>query len=338
MRVLFLAGLDVSLPGGLETHLRELALALTARGHAVDLAARPVPYPPLSTVERFDPAHYDVIHHHAGPWPAGLDGGDRYVRTLHFCVAGKMAAYVRMGRLRTLANPGNWRGFREERAAVRRRGRFIAVSGRVRDEFARHHGLDPARAVVIPNGILPGGPRLGRAAWRRRQGIPDNLPVLLTIGRRDFVKGHALLERAWRRFRGGGRDALWVRVGDEAPAREPGRWTTGPLPHGDVREWIAAADVGALPSHYEGCSVALVEMVGGGLYTLAHDVGNAAEVIHPGTGVLVAPREADWAAALERAFPAAHPPAAPHAAHRPGFEAEYSWDAIAARVEEVYAG
>jgi glycosyltransferase involved in cell wall biosynthesis len=333
VKVLFLAGLDVSLPGGLETHLRELALALTARGHAVDIAGRPVPYPPLSTVERFDAARYDVIHHHAGRWPAGLDAGERYVGTLHFCVAGKMAAYVRMGRLRTLVNPANWRALGEERASVRRRGRFIAVSARVRDEFARHHGFDGSRAVVIPNGILPGSPRQGRSAWRERNGIPEDLPVLLTVGRRDFVKGHALLERAWSRFRSGGRDALWVRVGDDAPAREPGRWTTGPVPHEDVREWIAAADVGALPSHYEGCSVALLEMAGGGLYTLAHDVGNAAEVIRPGVGELVAPRESDWVAALGHAFSATGATARP----APGLDAEYSWDAIAARVEGVYA-
>jgi glycosyltransferase involved in cell wall biosynthesis len=331
VKILLAADLDISLPGGLETHLRELATALGARGHAVDLFARPVPCPPLSTVPRLAPDGYDIVHHHAGAWPGTLDVGGRYVRTLHFCVAGKMAAYVRQGRLRTLANPANWRALREERAAVRRRGRFIAVSERVRDEFVRHHGLGRGVAVVIPNGVSPGPARIGRAAWRARHEIPERLPVLLTIGRRDFVKGHDLLERAWRRLRASGLEALWVRVGDDAPSREDARWTTGPVSHDEVREWIDAADVGALPSYYEGCSVALLEMAAGQLYLLSHDVGNAAELLGDSrTGELVRPREPDWVRALARALSAAERD------RSPGLGPEYAWDAIAARVEAVY--
>lgn len=332
MKVLFYADLDVSLPGGLETHLRELARALARRGHQVDLFARPVPFPPLSTVARFDPTGYDVVHHHAGTWPPGLDAGDRYVRTLHFCVAAKMETYVRMGRLRTLANPANWRAVAEERAAARRRGRFIAVSERVRAEFARFHRLDPEQVAILPNGVAPEPPREGRAAWRARQGIPETMPVLLTIGRRDFVKGHALLERAWRRLRRADLAALWVRVGDDAPSRAPGRWTTGPVPHDEVREWIAAADVGALPSYYEGCSVALLEMVGGRLYTLAHDVGGAVEALRDGAGAIVARNEAAWVSALARALAEREA----LRAQSPGLSEEYGWDAIAAGTERVY--
>jgi len=332
VRILLAADLDISLPGGLETHLRELARALVARGHEVDLFARPVPFPPFSMVSRLDPRGYDVIHHHAGAWPSGLDVGERYVRTLHFCVAGKMEAYLRLGRFRTLVNPANWRAVREERAAVKRGGRIIAVSTRVRDEFARHHGLDPSRATVLSNGVVAAGPLVGRAAWRARHEIPDALPVLLTIGRRDFVKGHELLERAWGRLQGAGFEGLWVRVGDEAGRREPGRWTTGPVSHEEVREWIAAADVGALPSHYEGCSVALLEMIAGRLYTLAHDVGNARDVVGSSRGEVVLAREAAWVRALGRAF------AANGRAPSPGLSAEYTWEAIAARVEGIYRG
>ena len=50
-------------------------------------------------------------------------------------------------------------------------------------------------------------------------------------------------------------------------------------------------DAFALPSYYEGCSVALLEMLAGGLFTLAHDVGNAAEVIRPGANGEIVPRE-----------------------------------------------
>jgi len=333
VRILLHAGVDLSLPGGVETHLRELARCLTARGHQVDLYARPVPYPPFSTVADFDPARYDVIHDHGYEWPRGLDVGGRYVRTLHFCVAAKMKTYVRLGRLRTLANPANWRARAVERASVRRRGRVIAVSARVRDEFARHHGLDPAGVAVIPNGVLFEKPARGRAAWRATNGVAPGAPVLLTIGRRDFVKGTALLARAWEEVRARVPDAIWVEAGGVGHEIRPGRLTTGSISHADVLEWIAAADVGALPSYYEGCSVALLEMLAGGLPSLAHDVGNASEVIVPGANGAIVPRDAAaWAAAIIGAL--GRPAAA--VSRAPALGPEYRWDAIAERVEGVY--
>jgi glycosyltransferase involved in cell wall biosynthesis len=333
VKVLLHAGVDISLPGGVETHLRELARCLTARGHEVDLFARPVPYPPFRTVADFDPARYDVIHDHGYEWPRSLDVGGRYVRTLHFCVAAKMDTYVRLGRLQTLVNPANWRARACERAAIDRRGRVIAVSARVRDEFARHHGLDPARAVVIPNGVAFAKPSQSRDAWRASHGIAPGTPVLLTVGRRDFVKGTALLERAWVQVRARVPGALWVVAGGDAREVRPDRLTTGPIPHPDVLAWISAADVGALPSYYEGCSVALLEMLAGGLPALAHDVGNAAEVIEPNVNGALVPRDAAaWTSELVAAFGGASRTRAP------ALGPEYGWDAIAARVEAVYVG
>src|SRR4249919_1220655 len=153
MKVLLHAGVDVSLPGGLETHLRELGAGLVARGHDVEVFGRASGASPLAVVAAPDPARYDVVHSHGVPWPAAFDRHPGVVRTLHFCVAAKMRTYVRLGRLRTLANLANWRAVREERSWARRPGRLIAVSERVRSDFARLHGLDPARAEVIPNGI-----------------------------------------------------------------------------------------------------------------------------------------------------------------------------------------
>ena len=96
MRVLVVAGLDLSLPGGVETHLRELTRELLERGHGVSVYGRwsrreAGPPPPL--VERVDPARYDVVHHHGGHWDRSWDAGDRYLRTFHFSVAGKMCSF-----------------------------------------------------------------------------------------------------------------------------------------------------------------------------------------------------------------------------------------------------
>lgn len=331
MRILLLGGVDLSKPGGLETHLLELSRCLAARGHEVAIYGRPESLPPHTMVSTADPSRYDVIHDHGG-WPAGgLHPTPRHVRTLHFCVAAKMAAYVRIGRLRTLVNPGNWRARAAERAAVGRAERFIAVSRRVQSEFERHHGLDPRRATVIPNGASFAPPKVGREAWRARHEIAPDAPVLLTIGRSDFVKGYDILSRAWSRVRAAIPGAIWVIAGGNAPERAPGRYATGSIPREDVVEWIHAADVGALPSYYEGCSVALLEMLAGGLPSLAHDVGNAADVIRPGVNGAIVPRDPGaWASALVEWLRRAPRRAAE------GLEHSYRWESIAERVEGVY--
>lgn len=332
MRVLLHAGVDPTLPGGLETHLRELAAGLAARGHEVEMAGSSRPLPPFRGVREVSPERYDVIHFHGGRWPRALHRQPHVISTLHFCVAAKMAAYVRIGRLRTLANLPNWRAVGAERGLARRSPRLIAVSERVRAEFARHHGVDPARAVVIPNGYVPRPPAESRAALRARYGLDPTAPVLLTIGRDDFVKGHGLLARAWERTGETTPDAVWVTVGGRAPARAAGRLVTGPVPHGEVASWIAAADFGALPSWYEGCSVALLEMLAGGLFTLAHDVGNAAEVIRAGVnGAIVPPAEGAWVKAIGAVLES--PPG-----RVPPLEGGYAWPAIVERTETVYRG
>jgi glycosyltransferase involved in cell wall biosynthesis len=120
-------------------------------------------------------------------------------------------------------------------------------------------------------------------------------------------------------------------VGGRASARAGSRIVTGPVPPQEVVDWIHASDFGAFPSYYEGCSLALLEMLAGGLYTLAHDVGNAAEVIRPGgNGEILPPRVFEWAAALRRL--ASDPPARPEQ----GLDPAFGWGALTARTEAVY--
>jgi len=327
MNILLTADVDLSKPGGLETHVLELSERLRARGHGVDLWSRGIP----NAVRALEPSRYDILHRHTMAWPRSVDPGPRVVTTLHFCVAAKMDAYVHLGRWKTLARPGNWTAWADERRTARAPGALIAVSKRVRDEFARIHGIDPARVTVIPNGASFAPPSEGREAWRRKHGIEPDTPVLLTIGRHDFVKGYDLLERAWGEVRSRHPRALWVVVGGSGPARSGGRLVTGSVPRDHVTAWIHASDLGALPSYYEGCSVALLEMLAGGLITLAHDVGGASEAIRAGENGELVPRDANaWIHALDRAFRASP------ARRSPGLDPAYRWDAIVDSIEEVY--
>jgi glycosyltransferase involved in cell wall biosynthesis len=86
------------------------------------------------------------------------------------------------------------------------------------------------------------------------------------------------------------------------------------------------------PSYYEGNSVALLEMLAGGLYTLASSVGAAAEVIRPGVnGEILERTDLAWATALSRHL------TTPPARVRDGLPQSYRWEEVAARVESVYA-
>jgi len=331
MRILLIAGVDLALPGGLETHVRELAAGLERRGHEVEVFAHSSAQTPLRLVESVEPRRYDVIHDHTGSVSPGRLAGPQLVRTLHFCVAAKMAAYVRLGRLRTLANPNNWQAVRIERERSQSAATLIAVSERVRREFARFHGLDPGRASVVPNGASFAAPAEVRERLRARHGIPAGAPVALTVGRDDFVKGFGLFSRAWSGSGAAEQGAVWVTVGGRAPSRAASRIVTGPVSPQEVVNWIHAADFGALPSYYEGCSLALLDMLAGGLYCLAHDVGGVSEVIRPGdNGEILAPRAREWAGVLRRL--AARPPARVTG----GLDPAYAWDALTGRIDALY--
>lgn len=330
MRVLLAAHVDLALPGGLETHVLELSRHLTAHGHEVDILARPGHLPPHRLVTAPDPAGYDIVHHHGGPWPNGVAGPAHPVRTFHFSVAAKMETYVRMGRIRTLVNPANYRALAEERASIRRGGTWIAVSGALARDLARLHRVESSRFHVIPNGACFDPPREGRDAWRRTHGIGPDTVVLLTIGRKDFVKGFDLMERVWNEP-GLPRDVIWVTVGGGPPSRQERRIVTGSVPHSDVIEWIHAADLGAVPSYYEGGGIALLDMLAGGLYVLTHDVGVASDVVRSGQNGEVLPRTPSaWREALRRIL------RTPPGHSRNSIGDDYRWNEISARVETLY--
>jgi glycosyltransferase involved in cell wall biosynthesis len=293
--------------------------------------AQPGHLPPHRIVAAPNSSGYDIVHHHGGPWPSGIAGPAHPVRTFHFSVAAKMETYVRMGRLRTLVNPGNYRALAEERASIRRGGTWIAVSRSLARDLARIHRVEPSLIHVIPNGACFDPPRAGRDEWRRTHGIAPGTVVVLTIGRKDYVKGFDLMERVWNESGDLPHDVTWVTVGGGSPSREERRIVTGPVPHSDVTEWIHAADLGAMPSYYEGGGIALLDMLAGGLYVLTHDVGVASDVVRSGQNGEVLPRTVRaWRETLRRIL--RNPP------HRirDSIGDDYRWNKISARVETLY--
>ena len=128
----------------------------------------------------------------------------------------------------------------------------------------------------------------------------------------------------------------------EARARElgiEGRITwLGKVPHDDVGWVMSAGDVFVLPSLSEGLPTVVCEAMACGLPVVATAVDGTPEIVDdPTTGLLVQPKDpVGLAAALARVMGDAALRAAMGAEALRRSEADYTWAANAARMEDVY--
>jgi glycosyltransferase involved in cell wall biosynthesis len=125
-----------------------------------------------------------------------------------------------------------------------------------------------------------------RTVLRKKLGVHDRR-VVACVGRLSRQKGQDRLVAAWRRNPIPGAALVLVGAGDVAPlAKLAGNawgrsvYAVGPVE--DVREWLWAADVCAMPSRYEGQSVAMAEALACGLPVVASPVNGALEAIVEG--------------------------------------------------------
>src|SRR5438128_8523026 len=162
-----------------------------------------------------------------------------------------------------------------------------------------------ARWALIPSGVdvarFGNGPSLAEA--KRALGLDPHRPVVGTIGRLESRKGHEHFLLAARTMLelanglrpqvvivgAGPRRAELVREAAVLGVGEIVRFT-GAL--ADVRLPLAAMDVFVLPSDAEGMSNALLEAMAAGRPVVATAVGGTVEVVEPGSGTLVPPRDA----------------------------------------------
>ena len=137
-------------------------------------------------------------------------------------------------------------------------------------------------------------PRPGSSApsARRRLGLAD-VPTVVCVGRLAEQKGQQDLLDAWAGVRDRVPDAHLVLVGDgpdraALEARTAGRRDVDLVGvRSDVDTWLAAADVIAAPSHWEGMAVAPLEAMASGRSVVATDVEGMAESMPRGGGLIV---------------------------------------------------
>jgi glycosyltransferase involved in cell wall biosynthesis len=179
--------------------------------------------------------------------------------------------------------------------------KLVNVSRKVLEQAAAA-GIRREHMTVIPNGIPSSEAAVKqRAATRAELGLSDDAPLVLSVGRLVYQKGHEYLIQAMqavvRRFPKsqavicgdgplrGQLDAQIARLGLSTSVRLLGNRL-------DIARYLGAADVFVLPSRWEGLPVALLEAMDAGLPIVATRVEGVEEVIQrDDEGMLVPPED-----------------------------------------------
>ena len=227
-----------------------------------------------------------------------------------------------------------------------RRAALRTVLTRMEAESLRAFGVrEPAE--VIPNGVAPAPTNVDANAFRAELGLGTDTPLLVYAGRVDlWHKGLDILVRGiaesprWHAaiigpdFRGS-REAL-RRLADDLRLQRRLVFT-GPRRGRQLDESLAAADLFAHTSRWEGLPISLLEALRMGAPALVSPaVEQAVGVAAAGAGWVA---NADEIGGLLRALAGLDRPAwARHADAARKLASRYDWEDIAARYEAAYEG
>ncbi len=254
------------------------------------------------------------------PWPASRDPGAETVaetlrlarivrRTrpdvihLHSSKAGLAGRLAVRGGVPTVFQPHGWSfeavsGRRRsvvvawERFATRWVEALLCVS-----EGERARGVEvgiDGRWAVVATGIdlteFPRADDASRAAARTALGLGEG-PIVICVGRLSHAKGQDVLLDAWPLVRKEIPDARVVLVGDGDNRRAlERRAVEGVVFAGDqpnVAAWLAAADLAAQPSRWEGMSLGLLEAMASARSVVATDVPGVREALGDSSSAIV---------------------------------------------------
>ena len=235
-----------------------------------------------------------------------------------------------------------------EKTAVESAHRVIAVSHKMREDILEYFKADPARVVVIHNGIDPDQFRrtTDRDALDR---LGVRAPYVLFVGRITDQKGIFHLLEAARALPAGVQVVLCASAPDtpeieerlrRAVAGQPNvKWINEMVPVPVVTQLYSHAAVFCCPSVYEPFGLINLEAMACETPVVASGVGGILEVVEDGkTGLLVPPAQpAALAEALTRVL--GNPDLARDMgkAGRRRVEEKFAWASVAERTEQVYA-
>ncbi|MEN8238285.1 MAG: glycosyltransferase, partial [Actinomycetota bacterium] len=180
---------------------------------------------------------------------------------------------------------------------------FHAVSQAVKDSTVDTLGVDSAKITVVKRGR--DAERLGKRSPERSAkargllGIPIEAKVVVTVGRQEYQKGHHHLIEAFAAVVESHPSARLLIAGREGHASDRLRRLIAALDldsvitllghRGDIPDVLAASDVFAFPSLYEGLGGALIEALALELPVVVSDLPALREVVREGENAVLVP-------------------------------------------------
>jgi glycosyltransferase involved in cell wall biosynthesis len=307
--------------GGVPKFVCDLAADQTARGwHA--FVAGPAYAPFVEAATAAGAVHIDWTAERA-PGPAVVPEALKLARIirrldpdvvhLHSSKAGMAGRLAVRGSRPTVFQPHAWSfeaadgaiaraALLWERVAARWTHTLLCVSQAEcqRGEAAGIH----SDARIVVNGVdlqrFAAAGASERAEARRRLGF-DGERLVVCVGRLIAQKGQDVLIDAWTSVAPAVPGSRLVLVGD-GPARASFEQQAGPEivfagEREDVADWLAAADLVAFPSRWEGMSLAMLEAMACARSVVATDVDGAREALDGEAGAIVPPEDPDQLAA-----------------------------------------
>lgn len=249
-----------------------------------------------------------------------------------------------------------------ERRLMQEADTVVAATTLDRAQMVWNYGADAERIRVVPCGVdlrrfLP----QDRVAARARLGLPEDEDLLICVGRMEPLKGMDALIRALALLAEeepalrGRRRVLLVGGDDES---HPEEWNSeqrrlnalrhqlgvadrvsflGAKPQEQLPDYFAAADVVAVPSHYESFGMAALEALACGATVIASKAGGLALTIEDGRSGLLFPPDDHVALAelIGRVLgDSTYAEGLRAGARRRA--AEYGWPTVARRITAIY--
>jgi glycosyltransferase involved in cell wall biosynthesis len=166
---------------------------------------------------------------------------------------------------------------------------FVAVSKASRAAYSQAMGIPQEKIRVIYSGVDMSAmaPRRSQRECRSSLGLPDGVPLIVSVGRLHPQKNYAMLVRCAAAMKAHQPTAVFAVAGDGPEHRNLMQMARdldvassfrvlGRID--DVQTLISSADLFVLSSSYEGLPLALIEAMAQGIPCVSTDVGGISEV------------------------------------------------------------
>jgi sugar transferase (PEP-CTERM/EpsH1 system associated) len=236
-----------------------------------------------------------------------------------------------------------------KRTLGRRVERIVTVCQSIADEWIAY-GLPKEKVLCIPNGVDTSRfhPREDPREFRKHFELPESAFLVGSIGRLDELKNYDVLIAALGQLKASYPEVQLAVLGD-GPRKERLKALAEELGIAErvhllgfrnrPESFLAALDVFALPSKYEGMSNVVLEAMSSGLPVVCADLPSHHEVFSPGfEGEMVSPStEEEWAERLGELYQSTQRRRALGLAARAKVTKEFSIEKMVSDYDGLYA-